>query len=89
MSLTLDLQPEIERSLLAQASARGISLSDFATELLTQAAGPAYANASQSTEPQADNLYDLFTPIRGLLTDEEIDRYFARTPSESRPVDFG
>jgi len=38
--------------------------------------------------PQARNLFELFAPVRGLLTDEEIDRMFSRTPSASRPVDF-
>ncbi len=89
MSLTLDIEPEIESRLLAQAHARGISLSEFAMELLTTAAELGRSSTSQSTEPQADNLYDLFTPVRGLLTDEEVDRYFTRTPSASRPVDFG
>ncbi len=29
MTITLDLQPEIEKGLLAQAAARGVSLSDY------------------------------------------------------------
>lgn len=89
MSLILDLQPEIEHSLLAQAQARGISLSDFAIEVLVHAARPLQANSDDAPEPKAGNLYELFAPIRGLLTDDEIDRYFTRTPSTSRPVDFG
>jgi hypothetical protein len=80
MNLTLDLGPEIERNLLVQAKAKGLSLSAFAEEVLTQAAG--------STQ-QAENLYELFAPVRGLLTDEEIDQYFARTTSSIRPADLG
>jgi hypothetical protein len=34
------------------------------------------------------NLFDLFAPVRGLLTDEEIDTLFARNRSMSRPVDL-
>lgn len=89
MRLTLDLSPEIESRLLAQAHARGISLSARALELLTQAAEATASDAARSTAPQADDLYDLFTPIRGLLTDEEVDRYFTRNRGLSRPVDFG
>lgn len=91
MNLTVDLGPEIERNLLVQARARGISLADFAKEVLTQAAGSVQREGQGATTPgqQAENLYELFTPIRGLLTDEEIDQYFARTRASSRPVDLG
>ena len=37
---------------------------------------------------QAANLMELFEPIRGLLTDEEVDTLFSRNPSVGRPVDF-
>jgi len=37
---------------------------------------------------QAANLMELFGPIRGLLTDEEVDTLFSRNPSVGRPVDF-
>jgi len=86
MPITIDLQPEIERCLLARAQAQGVSLADFAHEVLTREAGivaPAQGRASD-----AKSLYDLFAPLRGLLTDEEVDRYFGRTPSSSRPVHF-
>ena len=46
---------------------------------------PAAQGASQG-EPK--NLFDLFAPVRGLLTDEEIDTLFARNRSMSRPVDL-
>jgi len=46
---------------------------------------PAALNAS-SGEPK--NLFDLFAPVRGLLTDDEIDTLFARNRSMSRPVDL-
>ena len=36
----------------------------------------------------AANLVELLDPIRGLLTDEEIDVMFKRNPSSARPVDF-
>ena len=87
MTLTLNLQPEIERGLLAQAQAKGVSLTDYAQELLAMASVVKIAETpAPSTE--AKNLYELFAPVRGLLTDEEIDLYFSRTPSASRPVNF-
>ena len=90
MTLTLDLQPEIERSLIAQAQARGVSLIDHAHEILAQASVVKVPETPATTgkAAEAKNLYELFTPVRGLLTDEEIDLYFSRTRSASRPVDF-
>ena len=42
----------------------------------------------ESRAAQAGNLMELFAPVRGLLTDEEVDTLFSRSPSISRPVDF-
>ena len=39
MSIILDLQPEIEQGLLALATARGVSLSDYVKEIITRQAG--------------------------------------------------
>jgi len=41
-----------------------------------------------SRAAQAVNLMELFEPVRGLLTDEEVDSLFSRNPSTGRPVDF-
>lgn len=38
MTITLDLQPEIEQGLLTQATARGLSLSDFVREIVVREA---------------------------------------------------
>ncbi len=38
MTITIDLQPEVERGLLARAQAKGVSLNDFAREVLTREA---------------------------------------------------
>ena len=47
-------------------------------------------HAPTSAEPGSDasNLVELFAPIRGLLTDEEVDTLFSRNPSPGRPVDL-
>lgn len=89
MNLTIELQPDLERSLLARAQAKGVSLADFAQEVLAREVQPASDEKPGShSNAQADNLYDLLAPVRGLLTNEEVDTYFARTPSSSRPVGF-
>ena len=89
MSLTIDLQPDMERGLLAQAQAKGVSLSDYAREILSrEAATSELPTPLHGTATLAQNLYDLLAPVRGLLTDEEVDLYFSRTPYSSRPVEL-
>jgi hypothetical protein len=85
MTITIDLQPEIERGLAAQAQARGVSLADYVQEIVSRE-----ARVSEATPAplEAKNLFDLFDPVRGLLSDEEIDTLFARNRSLSRPVDL-
>jgi hypothetical protein len=87
MTVTIELQPEIERGLLAQAQAKGLSLADYVREIVAR-----QAQASEALEnpPPAEpkNLYELFAPVRGLLTDDEIDIMFARHQSAGRPVDL-
>ena len=85
MVITIDLQPEVERGLLAQAQAKGVSLKDYVQEIVARE-----ARVSEAAEnaAEAKNLFELFAPVRGLLTDEEIDTLFARNPSLSRPVDL-
>ena len=39
-------------------------------------------------ERQAANLVELSKPVRGLLSDEEVDTIFRRNPSASRPLDL-
>ena len=41
-----------------------------------------------SSRTPARNLVELFEPVRGLLTDEEIDAVFSRNPSTARPLDL-
>jgi Arc/MetJ-type ribon-helix-helix transcriptional regulator len=50
--------------------------------------GPASAaECRRATDPKSR--IELFEPVRGLLTDEEVDRLFSRNKSASRPVDLG
>lgn len=86
MTITLTLQPEIEKGLLAQAAARGVSLADYLQEIVVRQAQASPKPRHASRTGQA--LIDACAKVRGLLTDEEVDTLFSRTPSFSRPVDL-
>ena len=58
MTVTLDLNPEIEKRLLAQARERGISLDDYLREIL---AGQARGVAAGRAEPSHKRLIDVLT----------------------------
>ena len=88
MSLTLELQPEIESSLLAQAQAKGVSLTDYAQEILAREAHVSLAESTLTPRRTGQALIDVCAEIRGILTDDEIDTMFARNRSMSRPVDL-
>jgi ribonuclease BN (tRNA processing enzyme) len=87
MIITLDLQPEIEQGLVAQAHLRGVSLIEYAQEVLAREA-KATAAPLDAPASEAKNLYELFAPVRGLLTDEEVDTLFRRNQSSARPVNL-
>ncbi len=61
-------------------------------ELLTKALDALpEPEAAELTPPECrtgQSLVDAFAEIRGLLSDEEIDRMFSRNPSTARPVDL-
>jgi hypothetical protein len=84
MTITLDIRPEVEAEFARQAAAQSRALEACATRLLEEAAHLPAA----TPEAQAANVVELCEPIRGLLTDDEIDRLFTRNPSTGRPVDF-
>ena len=85
MTITLDIRPEVQAEIARQAAAQGRAIEAVATALLEEAV---HHPASAPTEAPAKNLVELFEPVRGLLTDEEIDRVFSRNPSLSRPIDL-
>ena len=87
MTITIDLRPEIERGLLAQARAKGVSLAEHVKEIIARAAEDSLAEpAAQTRTGQA--LIDVCAEVRGLLSDEEIDTMFARNRSMSRSVEL-
>ena len=79
MTITFDLQPEFEEGLLAQAEARGVSITDYVKELVAREAhvleAPVITHA-----PEAKNLVELFanSPFNGLNMEFERDRDYGR-----------
>ncbi len=84
MTIQLDLEPEIERGLLARATERGLSLLDYLNEIVVREAHA----APESSPRTGQELIDACAKLRGLLTDEEVDTLFSRTASFSRPIDL-
>ena len=85
VTITVDIRPEVQAELARQAAARGRALEAHAASLLEDAA---HVPPEQMPRRTGQELIDAFADIRGLLTDEEIDRMFARSPSTARPVDL-
>ena len=77
-----------------EASVQGRAIEAVAVALLEEAVHPiaalpaASADATSPGYGTGQALIDAFAEIRGLLTDEEIDRMFTRSPSTARPVDL-
>jgi hypothetical protein len=84
MTIQLDLAPDVERGLLAQAERHGVSLEQYVEEIITREAH----RSPWATAREAANLIELSEPVRGLLSDEEVDTLFRRSPSSSRPIDL-
>ncbi len=85
MTITLDIKPEVQAELARQAAAHGQPVEVIAAALLEDAVHLPPAQA----KPPAHDMVELFEPIRGLLTDEEVDRLFSRNPSPARPLELG
>jgi hypothetical protein len=83
LTLTLNIRPEVEAALARQAAAQGRPIETVAAALLEEA-----VHLPSGAAPEAD-LIDIGESVRGLLSDEEIDRLFTRNPSTGRPVDLG
>jgi hypothetical protein len=91
MSLTIELKPEVERALAAQAAARSMDVPAYAATLLEQAARAAEPESlERTTHPEHQrplsrtSLAELFaeSPLKGLDLD------FTRSRSTGRPVDL-
>ena len=84
MNVTLSLNPEVEKGLMARAQARGISLDDYLQELVAKEAGLPVAAEPRPIDKRFDNLSDLLlnSPLAGANLDLE------RSKDYPRPVDL-
>ena len=85
MTIMIDLAPELQAELARQAATHGRAIEAYAASLLEDAVHlqpePAPVRTGQA-------LIDACAKVGGLLTDEEVDTSFRRSPSFARPVDF-
>lgn len=84
MAIVLELKPEVERELTAKAAACGMSLAEFADQILREEA--AMASERGKLTHTGGDLIEASKPFRGLLTNEEIDVLFQRDPDDGRPA---
>ena len=86
MTITVDVRPEVEAVLARQAAACGRALEAHAASLLEEAAHVSAASVKSVAPAEANDLVELFAPVRGLFADGELD--FSRNPSTGRPIDL-
>jgi hypothetical protein len=84
MDISLNLNPDIERGLLAKAQSKGISLFEFVEEIVTREA----RNFEKSSDRTGQELLDIGARVRGLLSDDEVDSLLARNSLLSPTVDL-
>ncbi|MBZ5525967.1 MAG: hypothetical protein LAP21_27400 [Acidobacteriia bacterium] len=80
MTVTLNLEPDVEKRLAAQAHERGVSLYDYLQEIVTR---EALLSADSPSSTKASNLSDLLlnSPFAGANLDLERSRDYPR-PTE-------
>jgi Arc/MetJ-type ribon-helix-helix transcriptional regulator len=80
-------KPELVERVNAQIqSGHFLDADEFIEKALDALEGKAAAPPAPSTEPK--NLVELFAPLRGQFTDEEVDTLFSRNRSTARPLDL-
>lgn len=85
MTITVSVPDQLGQ----QAAAQGLSVEAFVERLAQQAIHqPTKPDDGSALPAEPSNLVELFRPLRGLLTDEEVDILFTRNPSTSRPLDL-
>ena len=90
MTITLDIKPEVQAELARKAAVQGRAIEAVAAALLEEAVHlPSVTSAEpRPTRRTGQELIDSCAEVRGLLTDDEIDRMFTRSSSTARPVDL-
>ncbi len=84
MTVTLNLNPEVEKGLRVRADARGVLLDDYIQELVAKEAGLPVGEEPRPIHKRFDNLSDflLGSPFAGANLDLE------RPKDYPRPVDL-
>jgi len=84
MTVTLNLNPEVEKGLMARAHAPGVSLDDYIQELVAKEVGLSVAPGSRPIHNRFDNPSDLLlnSPFAGANLDLE------RSQDYPHPVDL-
>jgi hypothetical protein len=72
MTITLDISPEVQAELARQAASRGREFEAYAASLLEDAANKSVAARPRTPLP-AEDMVELFAPLRGLNLDFERD----------------
>jgi hypothetical protein len=86
MTIVVEIRPEVQAELARQAAACGRALEAHAASLLEEAAHVPGASVKHGAPAEANSLFELFAPVRGLFADGELD--FSRNPSTDRPIDL-
>lgn len=81
-------RPELMQRVNAQVHRRHLQDVDELLEQALDALDEKSPAPSTSSMAPAKNLVELFEPLQGLFTDEEIDTLFSRNPSTGRPLDL-
>jgi Arc/MetJ-type ribon-helix-helix transcriptional regulator len=80
-------KPELVERVNAQLQSRHFhDVDELIEKALDALEGKAAAPPTPSAEPK--NLVELFAPLRGQFTDEEVDTLFSRNCSTARPLDL-
>jgi hypothetical protein len=80
-------KPELVQRVNAQIQSRHLHDADELIEQALDALDEKSPAPASPAEPK--NLVELFAPLRGLFTDEEVDTLFSRNRSTARPIDLG
>ena len=85
MDVTLSLNPELEKGLMARAHARGLSLDDYLQELIAREAGVPGAAEPRQADHRFDNLSDLLLNSPFAVANLDLKR----SQDYPRPIDLG
>ena len=84
MTVTLNLNPEVEKGLTVRAHARGVSLDDYLQELVAKEAGLPVGAEPGPIHKRFDNLSDLLLNSPFARADLDLER----SKDYARPVDL-